>query len=126
MSSVIPRDPEQTFERPGVFGSAKSPDGNFYAADATIVANSSCYRHSMLAWSLSVVQRTCLITTSCLPALYVLSSLGAGSQTSPNNTAHPRDLSYGVGAVPPACSSTAKQRRRGAGLDVPTPPLKLS
>jgi hypothetical protein len=35
--------------------SAKSPDGNFYAADATIVANSSCYRLSMLAWPLSVV-----------------------------------------------------------------------
>ncbi len=36
--------------------SAKSPDGNFYAADATVFANSSCYRLSMLAWSLPVVQ----------------------------------------------------------------------
>jgi hypothetical protein len=36
--------------------SAKSPDGNFYAADTAVFANSSCYRLSMLAWSLPVVQ----------------------------------------------------------------------
>jgi hypothetical protein len=35
--------------------SANSPDGNFYAADASVIANDSCYRLSMLGWSLSVV-----------------------------------------------------------------------
>jgi len=33
----------------------RTPDGAFYAADANVLADSSCYRLSMIAWSLSVL-----------------------------------------------------------------------
>lgn len=34
----------------------QTPDGAFYAADANVIASSSCYRLSMIAWSLPVLK----------------------------------------------------------------------
>jgi len=63
--------------------SANSPDGNFYAADASVMANESCYRLSMFGWSLSVVQ------AHLADYDLMLASLRFSQRTAPIATPHP-------------------------------------
>lgn len=63
--------------------SAKSPDGNFYAADATVLANTSCYRLSMIGWSSAVVQAQLTNYDA------MLSSLTFSPRTAPVASPHP-------------------------------------
>ena len=64
-----------------VFG--KNLDGAFYAADANVLANSSCYRLSMIGWSLAVVQAN--LTDYDL----MLSSFRFTVRTAPVASTHP-------------------------------------
>jgi len=63
--------------------SLKSPDGTFYDAQATVFANSSCYRLSMFAWSLSVVQ------ANLSDYDLMLSSLRFSARSAPIASPHP-------------------------------------